>query len=234
MIHYLMPASRRWWDKLDDYVVMGGLPFTWDISALHAQGVGAVVSLNEQWELDCGSPDWNTAGVPYLHLPTIDHHAAPTQVDIQRALVFIRSQHERRVTTYVHCKAGRGRSSTIVLCWLMYTKGWAVEEALEHVLRCRPQVKLGQAQREALQIFASWQATHGTLSGTVSPSMSASPSFQSIADLALRPTGGGGGAAHASLASLSAAADGGAAAGLKHCRKPSSGGLSDLLVSVDK
>jgi hypothetical protein len=37
-------------------------------------GVGAVLSLNEQWELGCcGAPDWAATGVPYMHLPCIDH-----------------------------------------------------------------------------------------------------------------------------------------------------------------
>ena len=42
--------------------------------------------------------------------------------------------------TYVHCKAGRGRSTTLVLCYLIKYCGQVPEQAYMFVREKRPQV----------------------------------------------------------------------------------------------
>ena len=37
--------GRRWWDWIDDHVLLGGAILPWDPGALKAQGVGAVINL---------------------------------------------------------------------------------------------------------------------------------------------------------------------------------------------
>jgi atypical dual specificity phosphatase len=44
---------------------------------------------------------------------------APSLVDISRAVDFIHRNASCGRMTYIHCKAGRGRSTTIVLCYLV-------------------------------------------------------------------------------------------------------------------
>lgn len=34
---------------------------------------------------------------------------------------------------YVHCNAGKGRSATVVICYLMKHKGWTPRESFDHV-----------------------------------------------------------------------------------------------------
>ena len=46
--------------------------------------------------------------------------------------------------TYVHCKAGRGRSTSLVLCYLIKHLGMTPAAALVHVRGKRPQVHLAQ------------------------------------------------------------------------------------------
>ena len=46
----------------------------------------------------------------------------------------------------MHCKAGRGRSTTVVLCYLIKHKGMAPLEALAMVRGKRPQIHLAQAR----------------------------------------------------------------------------------------
>ena len=48
--------------------------------------------------------------------------------------------------TYVHCKAGRGRSTTVVLCYLVKYKGMTPGEALAMVRSKRPQIHLAQVR----------------------------------------------------------------------------------------
>ena len=44
----------------------------------------------------------------------------------------------------MHCKAGRGRSTTVVLCYLVKYKGMTPGEALAMVRGKRPQIHLAQ------------------------------------------------------------------------------------------
>ncbi|KAI5383158.1 hypothetical protein KIW84_070533 [Lathyrus oleraceus] len=56
-------------------------------------------------------------------------------------------------TTYVHCKAGRGRSTTIVLCYLVEYKHMTPAAALEYVRSRRPRVLLAPSQWKAVQSY---------------------------------------------------------------------------------
>ncbi|KAF9549651.1 hypothetical protein EC957_003187 [Mortierella hygrophila] len=47
---------------------------------------------------------------------------------------------EKRGALYVHCKAGRGRSATVVLCWMVYCYKLTVVEAQVILLKARGQV----------------------------------------------------------------------------------------------
>ncbi|RZR91577.1 hypothetical protein BHM03_00019712, partial [Ensete ventricosum] len=57
-------------------------------------------------------------------------------------------------TTYVHCKAGRGRSTTIVLCYLVQHKNMTPTAALEYVRSRRPRVLLAPSQWKAVQQYS--------------------------------------------------------------------------------
>ncbi len=55
---------------------------------------------------------------------------------------------------YVHCKAGRGRSTTLLLCYLIKEHNMTVEDAWAMVLEKRPQVCLATGQWAAVRAFA--------------------------------------------------------------------------------
>lgn len=61
-------------------------------------------------------------------------------------------------STYVHCKAGRGRSTTIVLCFLIKYRNMTPETALDHARSVRPRVLLAPAQWEAVKTFSTLNA----------------------------------------------------------------------------
>ncbi len=78
-------------------------------------------------------------GITQLHLPTLDYHR-PCADDIARAVDFIKEQIEAGKKTYIHCKAGRGRSVTIAIGYLMATRQISAEEAFLHVKSIRPNI----------------------------------------------------------------------------------------------
>nr|CAB3495252.1 unnamed protein product [Digitaria exilis] len=107
-------------------------------------------------------------GIENLVLPTRDYLYAPSFVNLCEAADFIHSKNLLNISpdvtlyegnalsgklTYVHCKAGRGRSTTVVICYLVQYKNMTPAEAYEHVRLRRPRVLLASAQWKAVLEF---------------------------------------------------------------------------------
>ncbi|XP_046971358.1 phosphatidylglycerophosphatase and protein-tyrosine phosphatase 1 isoform X1 [Vanessa cardui] len=157
-------TSRRWYDRMDDTVILGALPFQGMTKQLiEEENIKGVVSMNETYELKIFSNDaekWREHGVQFLQLATTDIFEAPDQDKLYEGVRFINrflpaeskpSSEQGRV--YVHCKAGRTRSATLVGCYLMMRNGWSPQEAVEHMRTRRPHILLHTKQWQALDIF---------------------------------------------------------------------------------
>ncbi|XP_059634878.1 phosphatidylglycerophosphate phosphatase PTPMT2-like [Cornus florida] len=146
-------AEFRWWDEVDQFVLLGAVPFPKDVPQLKQLGVGGVITLNESYETLVPTSLYHAHGIDHLVIPTRDYLFAPSFVDINRAVDFIHKNACCGRTTYVHCKAGRGRSTTIVLCYLVEYKHMTPAAALEYVRSRRPRVLLAPSQRKAVEEF---------------------------------------------------------------------------------
>ncbi|KAG5030122.1 hypothetical protein JHK87_013636 [Glycine soja] len=146
-------AEFRWWDQIDEFLLLGAVPFPKDVPHLKKLGVGGVITLNEPYETLVPSALYRAHGIDHLVIPTRDYLFAPSFVDINRAVQFIHQNATCGKTTYVHCKAGRGRSTTIVLCYLVEYKHMTPATALEYVRSRRPRVLLAPSQWKAVQNY---------------------------------------------------------------------------------
>lgn len=165
-------TSRRWYDRMDDTVILGALPFQSMTKQLkEEENIKGVVSMNETYELKIFSNDaekWREQGVEFLQLATTDIFEAPDQDKLFEGVTFINRflppdsklagvpTHSAQVnggSVYVHCKAGRTRSATLVGCYLMMKNGWSPEEAVKYMRHRRPHILLHTKQWEALDIF---------------------------------------------------------------------------------
>ncbi|KAI3468996.1 hypothetical protein Pfo_025659 [Paulownia fortunei] len=146
-------AQFHWWDWIDKFVLLGAVPFPSDIHQLKELGVRGVVTLNESYETLVPSSLYEAHGIQHLVLPTRDYLFAPSLTDICQAVDFIHENalHER--STYVHCKAGRGRSTTIVICYLVKYRQMMPDAAYDYVKSIRPRVLLASSQWKAVQEF---------------------------------------------------------------------------------
>ncbi len=143
---------RRWWDQIDADVFMGAFPFAADVPAMQRAGIGAVVNTCEEY----GGPvqAYRRAGIEQLRVPTIDF-TPPSLDSVEQAVAFMRQQISRNRGVYVHCKAGRARSGTIVLCYLMAAKGLTPAQAQQQILDRRPHAHPRLSERRVVQEF--WQ-----------------------------------------------------------------------------
>ncbi|BAT72891.1 phosphatidylglycerophosphate phosphatase PTPMT2-like [Vigna umbellata] len=146
-------AEFRWWDQIDEFLLLGAVPFPKDVPLLKSLGVGGVITLNEPYETLVPSSLYRAHGIDHLVIPTRDYLFAPSIVDINQAVQFIHQNATCGKTTYVHCKAGRGRSTTIVLCYLVEYKHMTPAAALEYVRSRRPRVLLAPSQWKAVQNY---------------------------------------------------------------------------------
>ncbi|KAL4229118.1 Phosphatidylglycerophosphatase and protein-tyrosine phosphatase 1 [Mactra antiquata] len=151
-------TNRKWYDRIDETVLLGALPFRgmtkWFVTEENVRGV---VTLNEEWELTdfCNtSEEWQKHGVTQLKIPTIDFTASPSQTDLHKAVEFITQYRTNDLgSVYVHCKAGRTRSATVVACYLVKIHNWTPEKAVEFIQEKRPHIWLREKQLDSIQQF---------------------------------------------------------------------------------
>jgi atypical dual specificity phosphatase len=153
---------------------VGALPFRYMIpNLIEEENIKGVISMNEDyelWLLSNNADEWAPTGVKFLQLPTTDIFESPCQSKLTRGVAFINSflpmgtklkgfemysefPSSEGGTIYVHCKAGRTRSATLVGCYLMMKNNWTPERAVEHMRKCRPHILLHSAQWNALKMF---------------------------------------------------------------------------------
>lgn len=141
---------RRWWDEIDPHVTMGAFPFSFDVPRLGRAGIGAVVNTCEEYAGPVAA--YRRAGIEQLRIPTVDF-TPPTLEDVERAVAFMQKQIAQGRGVYVHCKAGRARSGTVVLCYLISAKGMTPEQAQERILHHRPHANPRLLQRPVVREF---------------------------------------------------------------------------------
>jgi hypothetical protein len=120
-------------------------------------------TLNEPWECDVsGLSDLvknNSSIITQFHYPTRDY-STPSMKHIVQAVYNLENRDADHTLALVHCKAGRGRSATIVAAYLMtqFHKNnnldkSSIKEIEDYLRYRRPIVKLDSSQKNALTKF---------------------------------------------------------------------------------
>ncbi|XP_058221705.1 phosphatidylglycerophosphate phosphatase PTPMT2 [Rhododendron vialii] len=146
-------SEFRWWDRVDEFILLGAVPFPADVPCLKELGVSGIVTLNEPHETLVPTSLYHNYNMDHLVIPTRDYLFAPSYGDIFQAVNFIHEKASSGEMTYVHCKAGRGRSTTIVLCYLVEHRQMTPDAAYDFVRSIRPRVQLASSQWQAVQDY---------------------------------------------------------------------------------
>ena len=126
---------RNWWDRIDETLIVGALPFEKDVEALSAEGVTCVVNTCAEYAGPVTA--YEKFKIEQLRVPTVDF-THPSLESVTQAVEFIERQTKDGGTVYVHCKAGRARSATVAMCWLIRHRGMTPEQAQTLLLEKRP------------------------------------------------------------------------------------------------
>ena len=83
--------------------------------------VGGVISVNQEFErvVTLSFDEWQAKDVELLKVDCADFNFAPSREDLIRAATFMDTKISDGKSVYVHCKAGRTRSATIVAAYLI-------------------------------------------------------------------------------------------------------------------
>lgn len=127
-----------------------------ELTALRIEGIGALVSLTE-CPLDAALA--LQAGLRYEHLPIPDMQA-PTLDDIRYFTRFVNGARESGIATAAHCRAGLGRTGTMLACYLVH-EGHSWEHALAIVRLNRPGSIETLSQERAVHEYARTLDVHG-------------------------------------------------------------------------
>ncbi|KAI9087062.1 hypothetical protein K1719_017885 [Acacia pycnantha] len=146
-------AEFRWWDKVDEFILLGAVPFPIDVPRLKELGVCGVITLNESYETLVPTTLYHAYGIDNLVIPTRDYCFAPSLHDICCAVDFLHENALSGRSTYVHCKAGRGRSTTIVICYLVHYKMMTPDAAYDYLKSIRPRVLLASSQWQVVEEY---------------------------------------------------------------------------------
>jgi atypical dual specificity phosphatase len=198
----LYPAKRRWWDRITPGVILGAVPLTEaEVLALRAEhGVRGIVNLCREWDWHGRSGFYAAQGLAQVWLPTIDF-SCPDLPHLLAGAAFIAEMEAAGSTAYCHCKAGRGRSTCVVIAYLVLFKGMRGEEAQAFIQARRPHV----SKKWHLDVFrriesmadegwgaaqtVKWASASAGGGGASSMSLSASASAEGE-DVLLSPAGG--------------------------------------------
>ena len=126
--------------------------FPFDVPAMQREGIGAVVNTCDEYQGPVAA--YRQAGIEQLRIPTIDF-TPPSLDNVEKGVMFMRQQVANGRNVYVHCKAGRARSGTVVLCYLIAAKGLSPQQAQQQILEHRPHANPRLAQRAVVQQFWS-------------------------------------------------------------------------------
>uniref|UniRef100_A0A2K6GPV0 Phosphatidylglycerophosphatase and protein-tyrosine phosphatase 1 n=1 Tax=Propithecus coquereli TaxID=379532 RepID=A0A2K6GPV0_PROCO len=143
-------AHRAWYHRIDSTVLLGALPLrNMTRQLVQDENVRGVITMNEEYEtrfLCNSSQEWKRVGVEQLRLSTVDIIGIPTLANLQKGVQFALQYQSLGQCVYVHCKAGRSRSATMV-------HNWSPEEAVRAITEIRSHIHIRPGQLDVLKEF---------------------------------------------------------------------------------
>jgi atypical dual specificity phosphatase len=144
------------WTEIDGTLILGALPMRRELAVFPELHVGGVINMCAEWNGHLSH--YHDAGIKQLHLPTPDFTSPDIQA-VREGVEFIDQFAKQGQRVYCHCKAGRGRSATIALAWLIHSRGLTPKFAEQQLIARRPQVNRCLSSREVVREFAESRVT---------------------------------------------------------------------------
>lgn len=150
------------WDAIDDIVILGALPlktFNHD-KILKNEGVKHVITLLKEHELIKSwfySPviDWSSQNIKQIIISVADYETLENN-QFEEGINYISECEKKNEKVLVHCRAGAGRSASLVTAWIALKNGIPAGDAGKLVKAKRPQVNLNDHQIKGTTVFLEY------------------------------------------------------------------------------
>lgn len=132
-----------------------------DLAWLSRNGIQALVRLAHEEETGLTASDIERHSMHDFYEPVADWNA-PAQVQLDRIIAFVTTSIGRNHPVAVSCGAGRGRTGTVLACYLV-GKGLGAQLAIEQLIAVRPcsnEILQVPGQRDAIVEFDRRLHTH--------------------------------------------------------------------------
>lgn len=172
--HTLNPEKYSWFDKInflstDATVLLGGIPLKHH-QTIERTKPQAVLSMLEKHEQNAKgifftsytAEDYQKAGIDFKQVSVPDYSGVPVEA-IKQGVDFLDEKISEGKSVYVHCKAGRGRSVTVFVCYfikknfqgqhVISIKESIIKSVIQIVKSNRVQVNLNKEQRESIGAY---------------------------------------------------------------------------------
>lgn len=162
----------QWWHNITENIILGAIPLhnANHLEAIKQENVSAVLSLLEDFEMTptlylcpvLGS-DWLNNNIQFMQVKVPDSYGVPVD-DIKKCISYLCENIKNNKKCYIHCKAGRGRSASIVMCYMLYniyeTEGIItkddIQKTYEHLTDIRNEVGINEKQFEPIYEYVNY------------------------------------------------------------------------------
>lgn len=143
------PTNFSW--VIEGMLTGSGMPTSREeMDWVRENGIKAVLTLTEE-----PLPEQWLNNIDYLHVPTVNG-SSPDIEDIEKAVDFIDKNLKNNKSVMVHCAAGKGRTGTILVAYMMKFRGIDVKSAIEEIRSLRPGSVENGSQEIALSVFEKY------------------------------------------------------------------------------
>ncbi len=146
-----IPKNFSW--LIENKLAGSGLPNTEaEMKWILNQKIKSVITLTEQ-----PLPESFTHQVDYLHAPAEDFSPSDLK-KIDYVVDFIHQNITNGKSIMVHCAGGRGRTGTILACYLVKYQNYSANDAIEKVRGERPDSIQSTSQEAAIEHYEKFVA----------------------------------------------------------------------------
>ncbi|KAI8095617.1 protein-tyrosine phosphatase-like protein [Thamnidium elegans] len=139
-----------WFNRVDQYIILGALPTPSQIKRLHKEEKVDVV-INMCSEFPGYEKLYKELNITQIRLETPDF-CIPSLDSIESGInqIVALKQQLPKSSIYLHCKAGRGRSAAIAICYLLRTYQMDLSQSQQMLLKKRHQVDKDLCQTDEI------------------------------------------------------------------------------------
>ncbi len=165
---------HKHWHFIQDGLMLGGIPIDSSVlgygnhrekimkdAAASGKKLGAVFSIVNEFEIQgkglgmrtVSPKQWTDNGVEHHLIPMDDFGGDIDPAQVKETVDKMKAVIDRGESVYVHCKAGKGRSFSFIVAYLLVNSDLNVTEIFELIRQQRPQVSPSAAQFNLIEAF---------------------------------------------------------------------------------